>query len=54
MVLLTQMRKYRCADCGCTFRAPDRRIVPRESNAFVAERLPEACADGMDANGEQV
>ena len=38
MVLLTGMRKYRCADCGCGFRAPDRRLVPREADVFAAER----------------
>jgi hypothetical protein len=38
MVLLTQQRKFLCMDCGCTFRAPERRHVPREADAFAAER----------------
>jgi hypothetical protein len=29
-------------DCGCTLLAPDRSIVPRESDAFAAERASKA------------
>jgi hypothetical protein len=39
VVLFTQKRKYRCADCGYAFRTADRRLVPRESDRFAAERL---------------
>jgi hypothetical protein len=38
MVLLTQQRKFLCMDCGCIFRASDRRRAPRETDAFAAER----------------
>ena len=33
-VVLTRKRKFLCADCGYTFRAPDRRLVPREAGAY--------------------
>ncbi|MDQ1472184.1 MAG: hypothetical protein QOJ99_3664 [Bryobacterales bacterium] len=29
---LTGLREYRCRDCDQKFRAPDRRLTPRESN----------------------
>ena len=39
MAMFTRKRKFLCAYCGYTFRAVDRRHVPREANAFAAEVL---------------
>jgi hypothetical protein len=39
LVLFTNLRKYRCCDCGYGFRAPDRRSVSRQvGDAYAASR----------------
>jgi hypothetical protein len=38
LVILTDKRHYRCRDCGCPFRAKDRRKHPREGDAIEAAR----------------
>jgi transposase-like protein len=38
LIFLTDKRKYRCRDCQCGFRAPDRRRTRREGDAIAAAR----------------
>lgn len=35
IVFVTKLRKYRCRDCDFSFRAPDRRQLPRENPGTV-------------------
>ena len=39
LTVLTSKRKYLCPACGCEFRAPDRRKVPREGDDLAAAVL---------------
>jgi hypothetical protein len=42
LMLLTGKRKYFCLDCTCKFRAPDRRLTPREAEAYGGARAAES------------
>ena len=35
-IFLTNKRKFRCRECDCTFRAPDRRQLAREQRETFA------------------
>jgi K+-sensing histidine kinase KdpD len=48
-VYFTDTRKYRCKDCNNVFRAPDRRLTPRDSAASAISREPDAVRSGTGA-----
>jgi len=39
MIFLTGLRKYMCRDCERSFRAPDRRQIPREDRLPASSRV---------------
>jgi hypothetical protein len=42
MMYLTSKRKYVCMSCAHAFRAPDRRLVPREQDETLLSRAHKA------------